>query len=116
MNTFQRTGTVYSKQKGGDMKSKLSFFHQQKVKEWVDDNCLLTLKQICQKLYKDHGVRVSQSTVDRCLKKFHFKPKQVSLVPKARNCAETTEKRTAYVQFFCNLEVNNDVEYLIFLD
>lgn len=85
MNTFQRTGTVYSKEKDGDMKSKLVFFHQQKVKDCFDGNFLLALKQICQKLYEDHGVRVSLYTVDRCLKKFQFTRKQVTFFPKARN-------------------------------
>ena len=42
------------------------------VRNWVDDNCSLPLSALEKKLEEEFDVVVSESTVDRCLRAFHY--------------------------------------------
>ena len=61
---FLATGEYLLKQQGGNRRSKISPEIKQKILKWVDNNCLLRLKDIRAKLIEVHDLEVSISTID----------------------------------------------------
>ena len=58
----------------------------------------MTLKQIVKKTNVLINKQVSISTIDRCLKKFHFTLKNIVLSPEKRNDPITIDKRHPYAE------------------
>jgi transposase len=116
VNNYQLSGHTNTKKLGGDRCSKLDNVKKNQIRKWVDKNCLLTLREISQKIFDSYGLDVSQSTVDRCLRSFHYTLKAISLVPAPRNTESTILKRLEYAQKFRNYEVSHNSERLVFLD
>ena len=59
--------------KGGDHRSKLSPSQKEKIREWVDENAAIRLKDLKNKLETNfENLSVSISTIDRVLRNFHY--------------------------------------------
>jgi transposase len=69
--TFQKDGRV-TKKKTGKRRSKLSDEQKEKLCDWVDDDCQLTLQQLVAKCFEEWQIVLSPSTVARGLKHFHY--------------------------------------------
>jgi transposase len=91
VSKFYSTGEAEAKTRGGDRRGKLTIDQENILCSWVDQNCLLTLKDIKKRLVDEFGSIVSVSTVDRCSKSFHYTIKNVLPVPVPRNTERTIE-------------------------
>ncbi|OAF65544.1 hypothetical protein A3Q56_06737 [Intoshia linei] len=82
VNKFLKTGVVKCGLCGGNTRGK--FIEQQKeaTKRRIDDNCILKLKQLQEKVLLEYNVNLNISTIDRCLQKFHYTLKALVPVPK----------------------------------
>lgn len=116
VNAYQRTGNSNKKVLGGDKRSKLNEHQKIQLKAWVDENCLLTLKELKLKIESVFGLSVSLSTIDRCLGEFHYTLKLVTTSPTPRNTENAITQRFEYSQTFRDFEVVYGAENLIFLD
>lgn len=116
IKNYQKTGVLNAKAKGGDNRSKLSQEQKMAIRYWVDENCLITLNEMRLRVIETFNLTVSCSTIDRCLKEFHYTVKQVVTIPKQRNSENTIQKRYEYSQKFRNLEVSRPTEEFIFVD
>lgn len=116
IKNYQKTGVLNAKAKGGDNRSKLSQEQKMAIRCWVDENCLITLNEMRLRVIETFNLTVSCSTIDRCLKEFHYTVKQVVTIPKQRNSENTIQKRYEYSQKFRNLEVSRPTEEFIFVD
>lgn len=59
---------------------------KEKLCDWVDEDCALTLQELCNLVLTTFGIAVLKQTVMRSLKDFHFSFKRTSLLPDRRNC------------------------------
>ncbi|XP_015782284.1 uncharacterized protein LOC107360179 [Tetranychus urticae] len=104
---------VTKKKKGGTV-PKLNDSDKILIKEWLDENISLTLKDLVNKIRVELNKNVSQATVDRAIKGFHYSVKRVSLVPERRNDATTIEKRYDYARQF--ISIQHQREKIFFID
>ena len=113
---FKESGEIMSKKKGGDFTSKLSGRDKEAIISWVDEDPLLTLGQLKEKINEELGRVVSISTVDRCLKNFHYTLKSLVPCPVRRNCDNTIEQRYQYALQYRLLESEIGDRNIIFID
>ena len=93
IKSYLKTGTVDPKPRGGDKRSILSIEQKEEVLSWVDNDCHLTLKNITSKVRSKFGITVSKSTIDCCLRMYHYSLKKVSIVSVRRNVDATINER-----------------------
>ncbi|KAF7682982.1 hypothetical protein CDIK_4464, partial [Cucumispora dikerogammari] len=113
---FTREGRILPKKRGGNRRTILSLEDKSYIRELVDANPALTLKDIIEKISGERQVTVDVNTVDRCLKDFHYTLKQLVLVPLRRNTLETIKKRFLYAEEFSQLLCEVEDKNLIFID
>jgi len=109
--TFQMEGRV-TKKKTGKRRSKLSDEQKEKLCDWVDNDCQLTLKQLVAKCFEEWQIVLSPSTVDRALKHFHYSFKRVTLNPERRNNRDVIEKRYQYAVEYNRLMAEREMYFL----
>jgi transposase len=116
VSKYYANGSVEAKVRGGNYRGKLSMQQKEAIKRWVDDDCLLTLKDLVQRVQAEFHITVSKSCVYRCLRGFHYTIKNVLPVPAVRISERTIQLRFDYAQNFRNLEQNTIHESFLFLD
>ena len=89
--------------------------HKSAVLSWVDNDCLLTLKELVFRLQDTFGVSVFASCVNRCLREFHYTIKSFDFIPAALNCTSTIEQHFDYAQKYRQLEQEYLAEAFIFV-
>ena len=89
--------------RGGDLHSKLDSKMKKAVCNWVDNDCLVTLKELKERIQSTYNLSVSISFIDRCLRPFHYTIKRVDSILAARNRESTIEFRFDYATRFCEL-------------
>ena len=87
-----------------------------KVLSWVDNNCLLKLKDLRIKVKEKFNILTSKSAIDRIFHEFHYTMKSTVLVPERRNDTRTIDIREQYAEKFRRLETETKHSNLIFLD
>lgn len=70
------------------------------VTQMVDNNCSVTLKQITNKMYDEHNIRLSSTSINRILTGSLYSMKKMQLMPEARNSADNKRKRQVYATWF----------------
>ena len=113
---YDKTGEFSIKPHGGGRRPMFSSLQKEKICEWVDEDALLTLKKLKEKVDEEFSISCSLSTVDRILKEFHYSVKRAYPVPVARNTSSTIEKRYEYAQAYRSLEETVRVEDIVFID
>ena len=116
LSKFRKTGTLDPKPRGGNRRPLLSLEQKEKIINWVDENSLITLKELKQNVHDEFGIVVSLSTVDRVIGQFHYTLKSLVRVPERQNCQTTIQKRLEYSEMFRELETMVMHESIIFLD
>jgi len=86
---------------------------KEKICDWIDENCQLTLKQTVQKCYEEWNLKLSPSTVDRALRDFHYTVKQITLIPEKRNTIEVISKRYDYAIEYNQMMAEKEKMYFI---
>jgi transposase len=111
--TYLKDGRV-EKKKTGHRKSLLSDQQKEKICDWVDDDCHLTLEQLKRKCLEEFNISLSVSTVERALKEFHYTIKRVHRIPNRRNDSSVIQKRFDYAINYNRMMVER--EKIFFLD
>ena len=112
---YLKTGLIFAEKRGGDRRSKLTLEVNKSLLAYVDLECTKTLHEMAEWVKSTFNIEVSNSTVDRALREFHYTLKRVTLVPERRNSVSTVELRTSYAASYRQLEVNNDDKNFVFL-
>jgi len=68
------------------------------VRQWVDNNCLLTLPQIRREFERQFGQTVSNSTLSRALRAFHYTIKVTSVVAERASSDAVIQARARYAE------------------
>jgi len=84
LKRYREEGTLAPKAQGGGFAAKLSE-HLHVVEQLVEQENDATLAELCEHLYQDTGVRVSQSTLCRQLQQLKLtRKKSLTMPPKLR--------------------------------
>ncbi|KAF0992161.1 hypothetical protein HZS_1694 [Henneguya salminicola] len=70
---------------------KLTPAQEMEIKDWVDENCTISLKTISNKCMQEFGVRICKSTAANILTDFSYTLKRIHIVPERRNTPETID-------------------------
>lgn len=101
------------KKHGGPRYAKVYEEHVKKMIECVEENPVITLREICAKLAMDTGVTVSINTVCRHLKGQLYTVKKTLPEPADPNAKENKKKRKEYVEKVMNrIELGKTVIYV----
>ena len=115
VNQFNRTGNVSAKKSGNDTRSKLNQKQKNEVLSWVDNNCLLKLKNLMVKVEEKFNILTSKSAINRILYELHYAMKSTVLMPERRNDTRTIDIREQYAEKFRRLETEKEHSNLNFL-
>ena len=86
------------------------------VCDWVDNDCLVTLKELKERIQSTYSLSVSTSCIDRCFRSFHYTIKRIDSIPAQRKRESTIESRFDYATRFRELQQNFLTKSFLFLD
>ena len=98
----------------GHRRKIINEIHESRIIELIEEECQLTLEEISEKIEDEFGIKVSISTVHRCLHDLHFSFKRIVPVPERRNTSSTIENRYQYDLQFNALRA--EMDRVFFLD
>lgn len=98
VSKYMRTGQRTCASKGRDRSSILTVEQKAIIKGWVNPS--ITLSELTSKAGTELNITVSYSTINRCLKGFHYTLKIMVAVPAVRNTETTLNTRFNYTQEF----------------
>lgn len=104
------------KLKGGTRKKTLLSEHVDAIREWIDEDCGITLRVLRSRLYDKFNVTVSEQTVNRYIADFNYTFKNVTLIPKKRNDDKVINERHDYAVKFMDILSKFDESHLVFVD
>ena len=100
--------------KGGTFNAKVEEDHIGAIEYWLEDNPMITLTQIQEKLEKEFELKVCLSTVHNHVEGLLFTTKKIHYEPQSMNSAETKNRRRAFVQAI--LEYTGQGKDVIYID
>ena len=80
IQNFRKTGKLECGARGGRRPS-LILIDKQFIRNLLDEDCSLKLKDICCQINAEFYILVSRKTIERSIKAFHFSRKRVTLIP-----------------------------------
>ena len=116
ISLYKNENRTEKKKRGGPRYKKLTEIHRERLREWVDIDCTLSLATLKQKCHTELNVDVCEKTIDRALSDFHFSMKRVSLEPVRRNDERNIEARVFYSNEFMRLLSETRENALFFID
>ena len=116
VDQFNKTGDANEKKRGSDTRSKLTLDQKNEVLIWVDENCLLRLKDIVNLVQEKFNILTSKSAIERILHGFYYTVKSTVLVPQRRNNVRTIDIKERYAEEFRRLEAETEHSNLVFID
>ena len=116
IKVYLTEGRTTALRRGGEQTKKLTDEHLVALREWIDDDCSISLIKLVAVLKRRFGIVVSKTTVDRALVGFSYTVKRVYVQPERRNDAEAINDRYRYACEFLYLVSVVPEECIIFLD
>lgn len=116
IKVYESEGRFKQKLKGGARKRSMEQFHIEAIKNWIDEDCGITLRVIKERLQKEYQLCVCEKTVDRYIDSFSYSLKSTTLIPARRNDTRSLEDRFAYANDFLNLLSTINESNIFFVD
>jgi transposase len=104
IKVFNETGRTSSLKRGGVRNKKITQEIQAKIFNLVDENCLISLKDIRDKINNEFSVFLGLSTFFDYLKAFHYTLKLAHAIPERRNDNNAFQSRYLYANSFLEYE------------
>ncbi len=111
--TYKKNGLM-EKKTTGRRQPILTEEQKERICDWVDEDCSLTLLQLKNKCFEEMNITVSISTIERALKSFHYTIKRVHRIPLSRNSPAVIESRFEYALQYNRMFPNR--KKIFFLD
>lgn len=109
-----RKGGIPRKNRGGKRQCILKDDDVNVIIEWLEENCQLTLKNICERLRQERGIAISQQSVSKALNGKLICYKQVHYLPQRANVEGNKVMRRRYVENI--LEYVGELKLVVFVD
>jgi transposase len=113
---YDREERIEVNLRGGQKSRLLSEEYRIIIRNYISENCSITLESIKRRLMNEYNLEVSISTINRAISSFNFTFKRVSLIPEKRNDPGTIETRYEYARSFLSHIGSKDGENIFFLD
>ncbi|KII70625.1 hypothetical protein RF11_06980 [Thelohanellus kitauei] len=113
---YSETGRISKENRGGRTHFKVNEEIKTFIRELVDENCGLSLKQICQNVATRFDITLSETTIHNCLGQMHYSLKAIHIIPTRRNDPNTICIRNHFAHSFLRLEENYPDEQIYFVD
>jgi transposase len=113
---YLRTGNALASPKGGHRFEKVTNEIRAKIRDLVDKDCTLSLRQISNTIMIEYSITLSQTTIFNHLKSMHYTLKVLKSVPERRNDCNSISLRIDYARKFIDFEENYAPSKMIFLD
>lgn len=113
---YLKTGDFMPDKVGGYKKSILNNEQILYIQEILDENCTVSLKIIQQKIFTRFSLLPSISTISRYISSFYYTLKRLQVVSDRRNDEQSIQARFDYARQFIDMEANNDLSRIIFVD
>ncbi|KAF0989081.1 hypothetical protein HZS_709 [Henneguya salminicola] len=78
---YRLTGELENKRRVIRTQKKLKTAQEREMKDWVDENCTISLKTISNNCVQEFGVRIFKSTTENILTGYSYTLKQIHIVP-----------------------------------
>ncbi|KAI5150830.1 hypothetical protein ENBRE01_1741 [Enteropsectra breve] len=102
--------------RGGIPTPKLTDEMKNQIREWIDENCLITIARLNFKIMEAYNISVLAYTIHRTVVGFPYTLKRVHLEPFRRNGQAAIEARKAYPQRFIELLASVSERIIYFID
>ncbi|KII69549.1 hypothetical protein RF11_00429 [Thelohanellus kitauei] len=112
---YSETGRISKENRGGRTHFKVNEEIKTFIRELVDENCWLSLKQICQNVATRFDITLSETTIHNCLEQMHYSLKAIHIIPTRRNDPNTICIRNQFAHSFLRLEENYPDEQIYFV-
>ena len=110
------TGTASATVRATPNTRKLKEEHVESLRRWIDEDCSITLKHLVAKLYENHNVAVSISTVSRAIEGFHYTFKRMHNVAARAVLPSAEDGRKEYAENFIQLRNEYADDSIVFID
>jgi transposase len=102
--------------RGGPRNSKLNQLQKNTIREWVDEDCSITLRKMKERCLANFSIDVSESTVSKVLRDFEYTVKRIQNQPVRRNDAVALAARREYANSFMMASTRVQNTRIYFLD
>lgn len=113
---YNKENRLEKKLKGGARKKSLLPEHLDVIREWIDENCGITLKVIRNRLLDKFKIAISEQTVNRYIGAFNYTFKNATPIPMKRNDDQVINSRHDYAVKFLDILSKFDESHLFFVD
>lgn len=113
---YKKENRDTKKRRGRPRQAALNDANKLSIREWVDDDCSITLARLKQKCLSELNVNASEKTIGRCLDGFHYTVKRVDILPERRNTEEVRVSRAEYARRFMDVLTQTDHNLIFYLD
>ena len=107
-------GRINKKVSRGRRAPKLSDERAAIIRQWVDNDCLLSLSSIRHEVSRQFGTQISNCTLSRILRAFHYTIKRTSVVAERASSSEVIQSRIDYASEY--LAIMSRRENIFFID
>ena len=112
LKRLNSTGKIGVKKRVSNLQSKLLTDKKNEILLWVDQDCLMRISDLVNKVYEHCLIRVSSSAIQRFLKDFYYIIKSVVSVPETKNDERTLNLKEEYATKFRHLESTSEYKNL----
>lgn len=94
----------------------MSIQEKEQIRIWVDEDAAITLNNLKHKVLEVFDKSVGKTTIDRCLRDFHYTMKSLIAIPIRRNVPSTIQSRYDYAERFNQMFLEINDNKFIFID
>jgi transposase len=111
---FLKEGVTAKKTQGGRKPRKLCEEEVQSIREWLDEDCTLTLAELQVKLRTARRISISLTTIRTYILEFNYTLKRVQTIAAASANPERDAERRVYSEWF--LRMTNSGRIIVYFD
>lgn len=116
INLYINTNRIIKNKRGKPPNKKLTEGQENIIKNWVDEDCSISLVRLKQKCLEVFSINISINTIGRVLSNFHYTVKRCYTQPLRRNDETAIQLRLDYAMNFMQILVTHNHEKIFFFD
>ncbi|KAF7684878.1 hypothetical protein CDIK_4373 [Cucumispora dikerogammari] len=116
ISIYLKEGRTNKKASGGLRRRTLNTEHKKALKNYMNIDCSISLREMKSKLKAQFDIDVSIKTIDRTILDFNWSYKSVSLIPARRNDEDVIQRRLSYANEVFPMLTEDNGKNIYFLD
>lgn len=116
IKVYTREGRIDKKLRGGERNKKINEVETERIQEWIDEDCSITLARIKERLFEEFNLTVSVQTISKCISNFNYSFKRTQIHPARRNDEASLNARQTYANLFIRYLTATEEQTFVFID